>query len=136
MKTKTNVCRRAMASVVMTLCCLVGCQGTTRSDASAPATDERLEQLRAIYAAERPGSIVGPVVAVMHEQFLAAIGDVPGDAFADGDLVSIIDSRQQTLAVGRVVRRLDQSVHVKYQPQPKMRAPREGDIGVRFPSTR
>lgn len=114
---------------------LTGCGTTKRpSQGAAPATPQRLEEIRARYASERPGTIVGPVVAVLPEQGLASLGDVPADRFAEGDLVSLIDSREQTLAIGRVVRRLEDSVHVKYERSPGMRAPVEGDVGVRLPA--
>lgn len=114
---------------------LGGCEPTrTQATGAAPATPERLEAIRAAYVAQRPGTVVGPLIAVLPEQSLAAVGDVPVDRFADGDLVSIIDSGENTLAMARVVRRLADSVHVKYESKPNARRPMEGDVAVRLPA--
>lgn len=110
-----------------------GCTRTASSVGAAPATPQRLEEIRARYAAERPGTVVGPVIAVLPENNLVAIGDIPTDRFADGDLVSILDSAENTLAIGRVVRRLEDQVHVKYESRGNARTPVEGDVGVRLP---
>jgi hypothetical protein len=133
--------RAAMYTTVLALAAaagfaLVGCKARTQTVGAAPATPERLAEIRAGYAAERPGTIVGPITAVLPEQSLAAIGDIPPDRFAEGDLVSILDGKEQTIAVARVVRRLDDSVHVRYQSNPNARAPVEGDVAVRLPSGR
>lgn len=126
-----------LASLPLTLALSVligaGCHQTSGTVGGAPATPERLEAIRAAYAAQRPGTVVGPIIAVLPEQSLAAVGDVPVDRFADGDLLSIIDSSENTLAVARVVRRLPDSVHVKYESSANARPPMEGDIAVRLP---
>jgi hypothetical protein len=127
---------RFLAPAAASLCLvavLAGCHSRTQNVGGAPATPARLEELRAAYTMQRPGTVVGAVIAVLPEQSLLAVGDVPVDRFAEGDMVSIIDSKENTLAIAQVVRRLPDSVHVRYQSRENARAPLEGDIVVRLP---
>lgn len=115
---------------------LPGCQTKTNPAGGPPATPARLAEIRESYARQKPGTIVGQVTAVLREQNLLAVGDVPADRFARGDVVSILDGNEVTLAVGRVVRvddKMQDPVHVKYESRADARPPMEGDVVIRLP---
>ncbi|MCS7032980.1 MAG: hypothetical protein NZ561_03180 [Phycisphaerae bacterium] len=127
--------RRVGLFLLPCLALLGGCAAKAPPQPAPPATPQQLEQLRASLTSQRPGTIVGIVSAVLPEEKAALISDVPAEQFYINDLVSIVDSAENTLAFGRVVRRLEngRSVHVRYEQQPNARAPAEGDLAVRFP---
>lgn len=127
--------RNQLICVLFVSAALVGgCTKTTETVGAAPATPAQLESLREMYAAKRPGTIVGSVTAVRPEDSLVAVGDVKADSFLLNDLVSIVDSAENTIAFGHVVRRLEgDGVHVKYESRDNARAPQQGDMVVRFP---
>lgn len=112
---------------------LSGCTNTPATVGAAPATPQQLEAIRAELATKRPGTLAGPIVAVLPEDSLVAASDVPTDLFFIDDLVSIIDSEQNTLAFGHVRAIRGGQVHVQYKSEPSTRAPMEGDLVVRLP---
>lgn len=130
--------RTFLATLVVTAAALVGCQNhkpPTTQPIAAPATAETVRDIREAFQKRDPSTIVGLVIAVLPENNLAAIGDVPVGEFKTGQVVTFIDSNQAIIAVGTVVNTTADTVHVKYTPQGEMaRAPREGDLAVRTQS--
>lgn len=112
---------------------VAGCTKTTGPIGTAPPTPDRVAELRAKITGEHPGAVVGVVTAVLPENSLVAIADVAVDEIRMGDVMSLIDADENTLAHGKVVRRLESSVHVKYESEVNARAPLTGDAAVRLP---
>ncbi|HZZ42699.1 MAG TPA: hypothetical protein VFE58_07155 [Tepidisphaeraceae bacterium] len=129
--------RRLLLTAIIALP-IVGCQPKqmpATQPIAEPATAEMTTGIREAYQQKDPSAVVGRVIAVLSEQSLAAVGDVPVDKFKDGDVVTFIDSNQAIIAVGTVVNITADAVHVKYTAQGEMaRAPREGDLMVKTQS--
>lgn len=98
----------------------------------APATTQDLESLRQSYLQHYPDSQVGVIVAARSEDKLVAVGQLDVSKMAVDQVVTLIDARQNPLATGRVVRIVDQTVHVLYDAPTGPHAPAVGDLMVRF----
>jgi hypothetical protein len=126
--------RLAGSLIVTTL--LAGCatapQPTPPPQTSHPVT---LQQLTALRDAHRstPDFRVGLVKAVLPENSTVALGDVGVNDFSVGDVISIVDSEQRTVAMGNVdsIDTAHKIVIVKYTTLPGGRAPAPGDLGIR-----
>ena len=114
---------------------VAGCRNTTPSrTAPRPASPRTVEQIRESFARAYPESRVGVVIATRPQDRLIAVGEVKGADFIDNQTVTLIDSEQQVLTTGTIVRRLDNSVHVRYEePDGGGREPRVGDVMVKTP---
>lgn len=110
-----------------------GCTNSPETVGAAPATPDQYQAIRAELTSQRAGTQVGPITAVLPEENLASAGDLETDRFFLGDLVSIIDSAQNTLAFGKVKAIRSGEVHVQYTSEPNARPPAVGDLVVRFP---
>jgi hypothetical protein len=130
--------RTLLASLVVAGSVLVGCHHAAppaTQPIAMPATAENVQEIREAYQKKDKSTVVGLVIAVLPENNLAAVGDVPVGEFKTGQVVTFIDSNQAIIAVGTVVNTTADAVHVKYVPQGEMsRAPREGDPAVRTQS--
>ncbi|MEO6435433.1 MAG: hypothetical protein ABIP55_06680 [Tepidisphaeraceae bacterium] len=123
--------------IVAAAFCTGGCgpmkKGTPKP-APRPASSATVEQIRAAYTRAYPESRVGVVIAARPQDNLVAVGEVKGTDFRDNQVVTFIDSDQQLLATGSVVRMLDDSIHVRYEkPARGGREPRVGDVMVKTP---
>ncbi len=110
---------------------LVGCA----PNKAAPAENGRavLPSLQARYQRMYPGSRLGLVIAADPQFRLVAVGDLKPSDFRVNQIVTFIDPQENVLTTGTVVRLLPDAIHVKYDvPQPGHRAPRAGDIMIRF----
>lgn len=79
-----------------------------------------------------PGSIVGVVNAVMPEQNLASVSDIPAGSLSLKQTLTFIDGDGNPLGVGEVISVTEYgNVHVEYEtPQPGRRSPQVGDVAV------
>ena len=127
----------AVAPAVVTTTLAGGCasRNSNADEIAPPATAGTVQQIRATFQQQDPSTLVGLVIAVLPDNDLAAIGDVPVDQFQNNQLVTFIDSRQAIIAVGNVVNMTGDAVHVRYRPHgDQPRAPRVGDLAVRIGS--
>jgi hypothetical protein len=77
-----------------------------------------------------PNARVGIVAAVAPETHLAAVGDLPLQDFAIGDVLTFIDAAEKPFNNGTVVNASSQYLHVRYEAD--RRAPRVGELAVHF----
>jgi hypothetical protein len=96
----------------------------------ATPSEQDVASIRARYQRMNPDNRVGVVTAVLPQSKLAAIGDLPLQDFAIGDVLTFIDAREQPFNTGVVVNATASALHVKYDAS--RRAPREGDLAVRL----
>jgi hypothetical protein len=111
---------------------VAGCGGKAKQadDVQAgTASEVDVAAIRARYQATNPRNRVGVVVATMADANLAAVGDIPVQDFAMGDILTFIDAREEPIATGRVVNATPTELHLRYDA--KRRAPRVGDLAVR-----
>ena len=100
------------------------------------ASPDQVQAIRNAYFRAYPDSRVGVVTAILHHKngTFAAVGEVSGNDFREGDVVTFIDSKQKVLATGTVVRVLADSVHVMVDRSTGSgREPRVGDLMVKLP---
>jgi hypothetical protein len=118
-------------SFVIACATLVGCRGQIGQEETAASID--VEAVRAAIQKVNPGTLVGVVSEVLPDERLAAVRDVPVDQFRAGMILSLIDTGQNLLTHAKVVRIVNDSLHVMYDaPPPGTRVPRTGDLAVRF----
>lgn len=122
-----------LAMMVMAIAFGTGCARTARPEQPAPvASRDRVQQLRESYQRVNPNARVGVVTAVLPDENLAAVGDVPVGDFEVGQSMTITDANGDTLAIGQIVRITGDSLHLKYPAPPAgHRAPQVGDLAVR-----
>jgi hypothetical protein len=127
---------RILRTTTITLLALgfVGCASHHKnSQAEMPASaasPERVIEIRSTYQRHDPNAQVGTVAAVDRESHLAAVGDLNLSKIRENDVITFIDSNENPIANGTVIRKTADYAHVKYEPT--QRAPVEGDIAVRF----
>jgi hypothetical protein len=123
-----------VALMVWPLAC--GCADrASRDDFTPPLDVAQVNFIRNQIHRTDPAALVGVVTDTLHKQRLVAVGDVPVGDFRVGQVMIFIDARQQRLTSGVVKRITSNRLHVQYEPPPRDgRAPREGDLAVRFRS--
>ena len=90
-----------------------------------------VSEIRERYQRTDAATRVGLIIGSNPQSNLVSVGEINPKEFRVGDNVVFIDSRQNTLGGGEVVRILQDSIHVRYD-RPSGRPPREGDVMVRF----
>jgi hypothetical protein len=98
-------------------------------------TPDNAQALRAAYRQQYPNSQLGIVAAAINHQHgrFVAVGDLPLDQMAVGQLVTFIDVNQKPLTTGTIVNVLPDSIHVRVDDPPLgSREPRVGDMMIRF----
>jgi hypothetical protein len=115
--------------------CAVGCHNGKKLDNpqvyKAVASD--LAEMRTRYQRRDPATRLGLVVASNPKVDVVAVGEINPADFHVGDIVSFVDTSETPLASGTVVRKLSDSIHVRYDsPLKGSRAPREGDVMIKF----
>jgi hypothetical protein len=98
-----------------------------------PANDDTVRLIRQSFTATDPKAIVGLVIAVLPDQMYAAVGDIDVKDFSEGEAISFIDSNKKFLVNGVVRKVTADALDVQYEaPGPNSRAPKDGDLAVRF----
>jgi hypothetical protein len=126
---------RALMLLMVSAAVLAGCarKPPPQPDTFEPASMARLQQMRRVYEASSPDARLGLVIAINKEVEMIGVGDVNGQEFRPGDVVTFIDSRNRPIGTGTVVRVFARELHIKYdRPTASGRLPREGDVMVRF----
>ena len=125
--------RMVVLPALAAICFLSGCQAPAKNSNAAPADEETLRLVRQSFTASDPTAIVGLVIAVLPDQMYAAVGDVDVKDFNEGDAISFIDSNKKFLVNGVVKKVTSDALHIQYEPPaPNSRAPKVGDLAVRF----
>jgi hypothetical protein len=97
------------------------------------AAAANVAEIRQRYQRRDPQTQVGLVLAANPSVDMVAVGEVDPSQFRPGDIVSFVDTSENPLTSGRVIRVLTDSLHVRYDPPiGSRRAPREGDVMIRF----
>jgi hypothetical protein len=110
-----------------------GCQAPPKDTAAVPANDDTVRLIRQSFTATDPKAIVGLVIAVLPDQMYAAVGDIDVKDFSEGEAISFIDSNKKFLVNGVVRKVTADALDVQYEaPGPNSRAPKDGDLAVRF----
>lgn len=117
-------------SAVLTSLLACGCAAHRQAEPT-PAEQAALVQLRETYTRLDPGAKVGRVMAVLPDNALAAVGDVIPADFQPGDVMVFVDSHQRVLAVGHVVTKTADAVHLSYDVTADGRTPAVGDYAVK-----
>lgn len=116
---------------------LAGCGGSSRSDSMPPVDMPMLAAARQDIQRSDPSALVGFVTEALPKERLVAVGELPVNQFRVGQVVMFVDVNQKRLTSGVVKRITTDELHIQYQPPPKDgRAPRMGDLAVRFPPTK
>lgn len=124
----------ALATSLFLISACAAESGKRGSKAPRPASGAEVAKIRAAYSRAYPESRVGVVIASRPQDRLVAVGEVKGADFQVNQVVTFIDSKQQVLTTGTVVRILPESVHVRYgDPDRNGREPRIGDVMVKTP---
>ena len=129
-----------LASLIVTLL-VAGCRHdkpVLQPQQAPPATVEKARQIQAAYQRAASGVVVGLVSDVNPDLYLAAVSEVAVSDFHPGDVVTFVDSNQNPVTTGSVLRIAGNALHVKYDP-PRLaggRPPKVGDLMVRFMRSR
>ena len=119
--------RHLTLTTLVGLALLAGC--THKHQGAIDTT--AVQQIRESYTRVDPNAKVGLVVAMLPEKGLAAVGDVPVADFQVGDVLVLMDTKQQIIGAGHVVAKTDDALHISYDVTAKGRAPQVGDIAVK-----
>ncbi len=122
--------------LVLTCVMATGCreqqadQAPTIEPQPTPVTD----QMRQRIASLAPDALVGTVIAVLPEERMAAVGQIPVNQFRRGDVLTFLgEDRPEPITHGTVVDIVNDTLHVEYQPvKPDSREPAAGDLAIRF----
>lgn len=117
------------------LVCLAGCKTKTdEPQAPAPAPVPVVEDdVKARLQRLEPNALIGRVTAILAEDRLAAVGEVPPQDFSVGDVVVFYGASEQVVGHGKVVKADATLLHVKFEePAAGQRAPAVGDLVIRF----
>ena len=94
--------------------------------APTPQTRERIQRLA-------PDALIGEVTAVLPQERLAMIGNVPVQQFKEGDVVTFMGGNEVSIGNGIVIRVGADTLQVRYEPPPPGgRPPAMGDLAIRF----
>lgn len=115
--------RKAAVALLVGLA-LVGCQ--SRQQSTVPNEDLKQAFLRV-----NPDVQVGTVAAILPDQDLLAINDLPLTQFEVGDTLVFLNEDQKIIAAGHVVRKTDTALHVSYSVKEDGSEPSIGDLAVR-----
>ena len=105
---------------------LTGCASKTPSEPQA-APPEKIATLRESIQKNKPGSLVGPVIATY--QLYAAVADIPVKEVKLGQTITFVDPDGNPINNGTVASILDDTIHVKFDPTGK-RPVQRGDLAV------
>lgn len=124
---------RLLATLAVAFLLVGGCQNQKKQTEAAPTPAEesaRVAQVRKIYQEVNQDIRVGYVNAILAEDQLVSVVDIPVADFKAGDTITFIDADQNPIANGRVVSVLEDAVHVHYTAT--VRPPTTGDIAIKF----
>jgi hypothetical protein len=107
-----------------------GCASKSKPDGEKlpPPSAQDAAAVRERFMRATPQARVGVVAAVSPETHLAAVGDLPLQDFAIGDVLTFIDAAEKPFNNGTVVNASSQYLHVRYETD--RRAPRVGELAV------
>ena len=107
-----------------------GCANKSKSDGAKlpPPSAQDAAAVRERFMRTNPQARVGIVAAVSPELHMVAVGDVPLQDFAIGDVITFIDPAEKPFNTGTVVNASSQYLHVRYEKD--RRAPRVGELAV------
>ncbi len=125
---------RLMPALLVALLAVAGCKNQPKpadTNTTLNVVDtNRVAEVRGLYQQVNPNTRVGYVNAILADDELASVVDVPVADFKTGDAVTFVDINQSPIANGRVVNVLPDAIHVHYIAVE--RAPKIGDIAVKF----
>jgi hypothetical protein len=99
---------------------------------AGPIDPQQFPAIRDSYTKANTNARVGLVTAVLPDQRLAAVSNVPLNDFKVGDVITFVDANGKILDNGMVKAIGKNSLHVLYDaPGPGQFAPRVGDLGIR-----
>jgi hypothetical protein len=124
-------CSRTVALCLLVAVLFGGCTREKPPETKAPSAPIG-DDVVAAYRKKHPEALIGRVVAVRPEDRLLAAGDVPAADFKRGDAVVILGGDQEQIATGDVVSIGNNWIHVQYGEAAGQRAPKLGDLVVRF----
>jgi hypothetical protein len=105
---------------------LTGCATKTPSEPQA-VPPEKIATLRESIQKNKPGSLVGPVIATY--QLYAAVGDIPVKEVKLGQTITFVDPDGNPINNGTVANILEDTIHVKFDATGK-RPVQRGDLAV------
>ena len=113
---------------------LIGCASQKKAEApvAPPASESRVMEIRQNYQRKDRNAQVGVVVAVEAGDHLAAVGDIMLDQIRENDVVTFIDSNENPIANGIVVRKTSNAAHIRFESTSGGRDPVVGDLAVKF----
>lgn len=125
---------RLMPALLVALLAVAGCKNQPKpadTNTTLNVVDtNRVAEVRGLYQQVNPNTRVGYVNAILADDELASVVDVPVADFKTGDAVTFVDINQSPIANGRVVNVLPDAVHVHYIAVE--RSPEIGDLAVKF----
>ena len=116
-------------SAVLTSLVLCGCN--SHKPSAIPADEATLQQFRRPTPRIDPTAKIGRVIAVLPKNALAAVGDIAPADVQIGDVMVFMNTKSQILAVGHVVEKTADAIHLNYDVKADGRAPVVGDLAVK-----
>jgi hypothetical protein len=123
--------RHLLAFVPLIALLFSGCSSRVFQTSSAPVSPEQFPQVRAQHMRANLMVRLGLVTDVVTDTRLVSVDYTQVGDFALGDAVTIVDSKDQLIALGTVTEVVGQKVTVQYV-QGRNRAPAVGDLVLHF----
>ncbi len=112
---------------------IAGCMHKPAEEPIITADPGMFARVRADLQRMDPNAHIGQVTEVSPAENRVAVGSIVTDGLKDGDIVTFMDGAEKSIATGKIIRVLPDSIHVKYDAPPVGgRVPVEGDIAIRF----
>ena len=122
---------RGMLAAALMLGVVVGCHHK-KQVAAEPVSPQAVQEIRQSYKSVDPNARVGVVIAILPQKGLVAVGDVAVADFKEGDVLVLMDSQRHIIAVGKVVAKTAEALHVSYDiTGADQREPQVGDLAVK-----
>lgn len=122
---------RWASAMILAAAMIAGCQQNKKPTTPQPVpvtaeTRQRIQRLA-------PDAVIGQVIAILPEERLIAVGDLPIQDFKPGQVLSFIGGEPEPVGAGVVVSIVRDTLHVRYEPPPPGgRPPAVGDLAIRF----
>jgi len=131
-----HMLRYCLAAGLLAFCAIVGCEPlppeTPPPAQSHPFSQQEMVSRRESLRKLKPDARVGLVKSVLGSNSTAGIGDVDVKDFTKGDVISFIDSNDNTVSMGSVIGVEGNLLIVHYDVNAGGRAPLEGDLAIRM----
>jgi len=122
---------RLLCAAALLSAAVVGCH-KRQAPVAQPLSPEALQALRESYTRVDAKTLVGTVTAALPEKGLVAVGEIPVDQVAVGEIIVFADASREVIAAGKVIAKTADALHVSYDLRgANGREPQVGDLAIR-----